>query len=342
MSGPTQAEPSDTEPPLKHTVRTALSGLILMACLLASHAQAQTAATPALRLASAGLPSMSIGLLAAAEGYFDAEGQPVEVVGCVNGKDCIARIVAGQADVTIVSDTSLVLALHAGHKLELIATVASSRRSNQLVARADRGIVRGSDLKGLRIGYLAGTSSHFYTETFLSYHGLTPRDVTLVKLDPVRPIEALLKGEVDAAGLYHPFGGQALEALGPRGKALEIPPIYTLTMNLVARPGLSDAQLIKVLRALQQVAQLMRNDPNQAYSLASRVLGIPVERVAGLLREFDFRLRLDQSLIGTLETESRWAMRSGQSTLVEPPDYLDVIRARPLRQLEPRAVSMVK
>lgn len=327
---------------MKHLLRAALSGLTLLACLLHGTAQAESPSPAALRLASAGLPSMSIGLLAAAEGYFDAEGQPVQVVGCINGKDCIARIVAGQADVTIVSDTSLVLGLHAGHRLELIATVASSRRSNQLVARADRGIVRGSDLKGRRVGYLAGTSSHFYTETFLSYHGLTPQDVTLVKLDPVRPIDALLKGEVDAAGLYHPFGGQALDDLGPRGKALEIPPIYTLTMNLVARPGLSDAQLVKVLRGLQQVAHMMRNEPAQAYSLASRVLGIPVERVAVLLREFDFRLRLDQSLIGTLETESRWAMRSGLSTLTESPDYLDVIRARPLRQLEPRAVSMVK
>ena len=61
-----------------------------------------------------------------------------------------------------------------------------------------------------------------------------------------------------------------------------------------------------------------------------------------LLREFDFRLRLDQSLIGTLETESRWAMRAGLSTVVEPPDYLDVVRARPLRMLEARAVSLVK
>ena len=327
---------------MKHPIRAALSGLTLIACLLASPARAESPASPPLRLASAGLPSMSIGLLAAAEGYFDAEGQPVEVVGCINGKDCIARIVAGQADVTIASDTSLVLALHAGHKLELIATVASSRRSNSLVARTDRGIVQGSDLRGRRIGYLAGTSSHFYTETFLSYHGLAPKDVTLVKLDPVRPIDALLRGEVDAAGLYHPFGSQALTALGAKGRSLDIPPIYTLTMNLVARPGLSDGQLIKVLLGLQLVAHLMRNEPAESHALASRVLGVPVEQVAGQLREFDFRLRLDQSLIGTLETESRWAMRSGLSTLVEAPDLLDVVRARPLRQLEPRAVSMVK
>lgn len=325
---------------MKSYVYTVWSGLTLALACLVGTAHANTD-TP-LRLASASLPSMAMGLVAAAEGYFDAEGLPVEVVDCVNGKDCIARIVSGQADISIVSDTSLVLALHAGHKLELISTVASSRRSNQLVARADRGIVQGYDLRGRRIGYLAGTSSHFYTETFLSFYGLTTRDVTLVRLDPQRPIDALLRGEVDAAGLYHPFGGQALEQLGTRGKSLEIPPIYTLTMNLVARPGLTDAQLVKVLRGLHSVTQQLRTQPAQAYASASRVLGIPTDRVAMLLREFDFRLRLDQSLIGTLETESRWAMRAGLSTVVEPPDYLDVVRARPLRMLEARAVSLVK
>jgi ABC-type nitrate/sulfonate/bicarbonate transport system substrate-binding protein len=323
---------------LKSFVHTVWSGLVLgLACLAGTaHADAP------LRLASASLPSMSIGLLAASEGYFESEGQPVEVTSCLNGKDCIGRIVRGEADITIVSDTSLVLALHAGHKLELVATVASSRRSNQLVARADRGILQGSDLKGRRIGYLAGTSSHFYTDTFLSFHGLTTRDVTLVPLDPTRPTEALVRGEVDAAGLYHPYGGLALEQLGQRGRSLDIPPIYTLTMNLVVRPGLTDTQLMKVLRGLHQVAQLLRTQPAQAYAIASRALGIPADKVALLLREFDFRLRLDQSLIGTLETESRWAMRSGLSTVVEPPDYLDVVRARPLRLLEARAVSLVK
>lgn len=326
---------------MKTIVRSFVRSAALTVLLLGTQAHADPAVTP-LRLASASLPSMSMGLLAANEGFFEAEGQPVEVVDCLNGKDCIGRIVRGQADITIVSDTSVVLALHAGHKLELIATVASSRRSNQLVARADRGIARGSDLKGRRVGYLAGTSSHFYTETFLSFYGLTPRDVTLVPLDPTRPTDALVRGEIDAAGLYHPFGGQALELLGERGKSLDIPPIYTLTMNLVARPGLTDAQLVKVLRGLQQVVLQMRNQPALAYANTSRVLGIPADRVAALLREFDFRLRLDQSLIGTLETESRWAMRSGQSTVLEAPDYLDVVRARPLRMLESRAVSLVK
>ena len=323
-------------------LRAALTGLMLSAALSSGTATAQGSQPQALRLASALLPSMSMGLLAATDGHFDAEGQPVTLVDCINGKDCIARIVRGEADITIVSDTSLVLALHAGHSLELIATVASSRRSNQLVARADRGIAKGPDLRGRRIGYIAGTSSHFYTETFLSFHGLTSRDVTLVALDPLRPTEALVRGEVDAAGLYHPYGGRATDQLGAQGRSLDMPPIYTLTMNLVARPGLTDAELMKVLRALRQTIQQLRTEPGRTHASASKVLGIPVDRVAALMREFDFRLRLDQSLIGTLETESRWAMRTGLSKLVQPPDYLDVVRAQPLRQLEPRDVSLVK
>lgn len=324
------------------SLKSALTGLVLAATLFSGTALAQASKPATLRLASSALPSMSMGLLAVADGHFEAEGQPVQRVECINGKDCIARIVRGEADITIVSDTSLVLALHAGHRLELIATVASSRRSNQLVARADRGITRGPDLRGRRIGYIAGTSSHFYTETFLSFHGLTSRDVTLVALDPLKPTEALVQGDVDAAGLYHPHGGRALDQLGVRGISLEIPPIYTLTMNLVARPGLSDEELTRVLRGLRKAIRQLRDEPDQSHASAARVLGIPADRMASLMREFDFRLRLDQSLIGTLETESRWAIRTGLSKLTQPPDFLDVVRTQPLRLLEPRDVSLVK
>jgi ABC-type nitrate/sulfonate/bicarbonate transport system substrate-binding protein len=210
------------------------------------------------------------------------------------------------------------------------------------VARADRGITRGPDLKGRRIGYIAGTSSHFYTETFLSFHGLTSRDVTLVALDPLKPTEALVQGDVDAAGLYHPHGGRAIDQLGVRGTSLDIPPIYTLTMNLVARPGLSDEELTRVLRGLRKAIRQLRDEPGQSHATAAKVLGMPADRMASLMREFDFRLRLDQSLIGTLETESRWAMRTGLSKLTQPPDFLDVVRTQPLRLLEPRDVSLVK
>ncbi|MBS4038484.1 MAG: ABC transporter substrate-binding protein [Hydrogenophaga sp.] len=344
-SAPFPSRPSRALSLIRFIAGVGLAGLLALGAgpLAAQTAQsAQSAQSAPLRLAVAKLPSMLPGLVAAEQGHFRAEGLTVDAVPCTNGEDCIAQIQRGRADLAIASDASVVLAVHAGQPLELIATVASSRRSNQVVARTDRGIRQGADLRGRRVGFIPGTSSHFYTETFLSFHGLTTRDVVMVPLDPLRPVDALVQGEVDAAGFFHPNGPQALTRLGPLGQVLELPPIYTLTVNLVARPGLSDDQLVRVLRGLQRSIRVVRSRNDPSLQTSARLLGVKPPEVAGLLGDFDYRLRLDQSLLGTLEAESRWAAPSDGSTSRAAPDFLDIVRVGPMRQLDARSVSLVK
>lgn len=338
---PMPSAPFPTRPGRALSLIRLIAGVGL-AGLLALGAGPLAAQTVPLRLAVARLPSMLPGLVAAEQGHFRAEGLTVDAVPCTNGEDCIAQIQRGRADLAMASDASVVLAVHAGQPLELIATIASSRRSNQVVARTDRGIRQGADLRGRRVGFIPGTSSHFYTETFLSFHGLTTRDVVMVPLDPLRPVDALVQGEVDAAGFFHPNGPLALTRLGPLGQVLELPPIYTLTVNLVARPGLSDDQLVRVLRGLQRSIRVVRSRNDPSLQTSARLLGVKPPEVAGLLGDFDYRLRLSQSLLGTLEAESRWAARSDGSTSRAAPDFLDIVRVGPMRQLDARSVSLVK
>ncbi|MBA4193407.1 MAG: hypothetical protein C0451_02430 [Comamonadaceae bacterium] len=338
---PTPSAPFPSRPGRALSLIRFIAGVGL-AGLLALGAGPLAAQTVPLRLAVARLPSMLPGLVAAEQGHFRAEGLTVDAVPCTNGEDCIAQIQRGRADLAMASDASVVLAVRAGQPLELIATIASSRRSNQVVARTDRGIRQGADLRGRRVGFIPGTSSHFYTETFLSFHGLTTRDVVMVPLDPLRPVDALVQGEVDAAGFFHPNGPLALTRLGPLGQVLELPPIYTLTVNLVARPGLSDDQLVRVLRGLQRSIRVVRSRNDPSLQTSARLLGVKPPEVAGLLGDFDYRLRLSQSLLGTLEAESRWAARSDGSTSRAAPDFLDIVRVGPMRQLDARSVSLVK
>ena len=341
-SAPFPSRPGRALSLIRFMAGVGLAGLLALGAGPLAAQTAQTAQTAPLRLAVAKLPSMLPGLVAAEQGHFRAEGLTVDAVPCTNGEDCIAQIQRGRADLAMASDASVVLAVHAGQPLELIATIASSRRSNQVVARTDRGIRQGADLRGRRVGFIPGTSSHFYTETFLSFHGLTSRDVVMVPLDPLRPVDALVQGEVDAAGFFHPNGPLALTRLGPLGQVLELPPIYTLTVNLVARPGLSDDQLVRVLRGLQRSIRVVRSRNDPSLQTSARLLGVKPPEVAGLLGDFDYRLRLDQSLLGTLEAESRWAARSDGSTSRAAPDFLDIVRVGPMRQLDARSVSLVK
>ncbi|MDR7269230.1 NitT/TauT family transport system substrate-binding protein [Pelomonas saccharophila] len=280
--------------------------------------------------------------LAAQEGFFAAEGLEVQVIGCINGRRCLKHLTDGEAQVATVADTPMVFALHAGHRFDIIATFGSSSRDTALVARTDRGIAKPADLAGKRIGVVRGTSAHYFTNVFLLVNGVPRDSVNLVFIDPIRGAEPLLRGEVDAAGLYRPTGPQALEQLGAKGVQLPTLRPYTVMVNLVAQPGLSQDTLLRLLKAAQRGVALLNGQPGRAHELLGARWKLDARHAAAQLDGYEFRLSLDQTLLSTLEAESRWAVREGLVESRAVPDYLELMRVEPLRALDPRAMTIVK
>lgn len=319
--------------------RTWLRGLWLawaLVCLPATgHAQ--------LKLGLARNPSGALAHLAQVQGLFAAEGlRDLVIVPCTSGGECVERMLKGEFQMTLASDTSAVVATQEGGLLDVVATTASSRTSNRIVARRGDDLRTPAQLRGKRVGYIAGTSSHYFTEAFLNFHGIDAREVRMVALDPRRAVDQLVNGEVDAAGLFHPQAPQALQRLGDNGQVFPTPPIYTVTINLLSLPSVGDAPLEQMLRALLRAEQYLKDQPEQARNDLSRQLGLSVPLVEGIVREFDFHVGLNQSLLVTLESQARWSRRS---TLVDnrvAVDYFDRMRPAPLRRIDPRRVTLIK
>ena len=61
-----------------------------------------------------------------------------------------------------------------------------------------------------------------------------------------------------------------------------------------------------------------------------------------MLKHFDFRVRLDQSLLVLMEEEARWAIRSGLVPKQETPNYLSTLEVEPLLAVKPEAVQLVR
>lgn len=316
----------------------------LAAVLLTLIAAGSPAAT--LTLAIADLPHYSTLLLAERLGYFADAGLDVKLIRCVNGKRCLQHLLDGEAQVAGVADVPIVMAAHAGQRFDIVATLATSTQESQFVARRDRGIRAVSDLAGRRIGFVRGTTAHFYADAFLRFHGIDPASVTLVPLDPAQAPAQLARGEVDAAALYQPHARQALGLLGAQALLLPAPRLlYTATVNLVsqtAAQGVDDERLRRLLQALQRASAQLRAEPVRARALLAARLQLDPELVDAVVEGFDFRLQLTQTLIGTLEAESRWAARAALVADPTMPDYLSWLRPAPLAAIDRRAVTVVR
>ncbi len=304
------------------------------------------AAAPAapLTLAIADTPLFAPALIAEAQGYYRGEGLDIKIVHCVNGKRCLQHLTDGEAQVATVADTPIVMATHAGARFDIVATIGTSRE-NRLIARVDRGIRTPADLKGKRIGFVKGTTGHYFTNAFLVFNNIDPGEVTLVPMDAGEVIAQLGEGRIDAAGLYQPHAHHAAAMLGKNAQVLPSPRFYTVTANLVSAPaaaGVRDEDLVRILRALKRACDFIHEQPMQAKAMLATQLRVDAALIDVSWSDYDYRLRLDQSLITGLEAESRWALRESLVPKGSAPDYLERMRLGPLGSVDSRAVSIVK
>lgn len=333
-------------------LRGALWGVLqgVLAVLVLPWCVAGSVSAQPLTLAIADLPVFSTALIAHDQGYFAEQGLDLKVIHCVNGRRCLQHLIDGQAQYATVADTPLMLAALGGVKFEILATLAGNARDNQFLARTDRGIRSAADLKGKRIGILSGTTAHYFADTVLLLNGISTSQVTLVPLDAADPVAALLRGDVDAAALYNPFGARALAALPQGLMKIPNPSTFYVTANLIGinrAAGGKDGDAIKLVRALLRADQLIDSDPAKAQAIVGKRLRMAPAELQAMWKDYDFSVSLAQSLIVSLEAQSRWAMREGISPAgvgpaVTVPDYLGYINTGPLRAVQPKALTLAK
>jgi ABC-type nitrate/sulfonate/bicarbonate transport system substrate-binding protein len=298
-----------------------------------------------LTLAVASLPHSAPVLIADAEGYFSAEGLQLKIIDCNNGARCMKHLIDGEAQFATVTDANIVSTVIKHRPMGVLATVSTSPREARMIARSDSGIRGAADLKGKRIGVLPGGASQYFADVFLLFHQIDPSQVTLVPLDGKDLTGPLLRREVDAASIFQPHSYLALKALGDKGLVIPNPRVFTVTFNLVSAAtagGANDADVIKLLRAVQRGQHLIQTDPARARSIVASRLRQDPQLMKEIWSDFDFALGLHQTLITTLEAQLRWSQRVGQTPSGLAPDFLDLIRPEPLRALDRRAVTLVK
>jgi len=326
----------DTHAPKRHPAIRRLAGALTLVLLLAAPcaaAELTIAVTPS----AVSLPVD----VAQAQGYFAAEGVAVRVVECTSGPRCMQQLFDRSAQLVTASDLPVVTSSFERADYALVATLVTTTGNIKLIGRKSAGVMRPAQLAGKRIGVIVGSSSHYYLDAFLLFHDIDPRQITLVPLAPESVATALEQGRVDALAGYSRHTGPALKGLGADGIVLEAPHIYTETYNLVVdRQTLVErqAEIVKVLRALQRAEQFIAEQPQRAKDVMQARAKLDPAFVDAIFPSFDYRLSLEQSLVSTMEGVARWSVREGHVAAGRKiPRLLGLLEPGPLRLAVPSA-----
>jgi NitT/TauT family transport system substrate-binding protein len=141
---------------------------------------------------------------------------------------------------------------------------------------ADGLVVRGNvnsikELKGKTVAASApGTSPYFLLAWFLKKNGLSPKDVTIVNMEPGPAAQAFIAGNNDAAATYEPYLS-AVRAAPDKGKIIATTLDYPMVMDTFGCTPKFIAENEAAVKALTksyfEALAMIKADEKKAYEI---------------------------------------------------------------------------
>jgi NitT/TauT family transport system substrate-binding protein len=328
-------------------ITLALAALVIAASLFACERHENKSAGPPEKVtfALAATTEAVLAEIAQTRGYYREEGLEVTPHLHPYGKRALADLLAGKADFATVAATPVMFAIMKGEKISVIATIQNSDKGNALLARRDRGILTVEDLKGKRIAATLGTISDFYLDAILGVHGISRKDIEVVDLKAEEMAEALARGDIDAVSVFNPYVAFTQKRLGDRVITFQDKGLYWWTTNVVATRDFickNPGKVRKMLCSLVRAEEFAKGNPAEAQKIVADFSGMEPGIVRDIWADTSFSVTLEESLILSLEDESRWAIHGGLTGAREVPNYLDYIYFDGLKSVKPEAVRILR
>jgi sulfonate transport system substrate-binding protein len=325
-------------------VTVLISGLML--CLMSCKKSEKVAGPPEkITIAYSTASNAVLVYIAFAKGYFAEEGLDATPQPYPFGKLALNAVLDGKADLATAADTPIVFAVTGGRKIYTIAVIQTSDRNEAIVARQDRGIRSPTDLKGKKIGVTRGTSGDFFANSFLLANGIDGKQVKIIDMTPVEMPYALSSGRVDAVSTWNPTLRQLQKELGNNGHIFYGQALYTETFCIAAEQDFirkHPEAVKKFLRAVVRAEIFAKQYPEESRRLVAEFINTDRAVLDEIWDLFDFKVTLEQSLLISLEDQTRWAMKSGLTERTEMPNYLDFIYFEGLQAVRPEAVTIIR
>ncbi|ANK62097.1 aliphatic sulfonate ABC transporter substrate-binding protein [Loigolactobacillus backii] len=126
-----------------------------------------------------------------------------------SGSALLQALSAGELDYGRTGDTPPVTAQASGTKLVYIGAAYSKAAGSGILVPKGSSITSLAQLKGKKVAYSKGSSSHYLLLKALKKAGLKASDIDWVDLDPAAANIAFSKGKVDAWAIWDPYTAAA-------------------------------------------------------------------------------------------------------------------------------------
>ena len=133
-----------------------------------------------------------------------------------SGPPMLEAMASSSVDIGGVGDAPPVFAASGGEQVEIVGARQTNGDQDAVLVPKNSPITSIQQLKGKKIAYGSGSSGNYNLLTVLTKAGLTPKDVTLVNLQPAEALAAFSSGSVDAWDIWPPYVQQVVAQDGAR------------------------------------------------------------------------------------------------------------------------------
>jgi NitT/TauT family transport system substrate-binding protein len=295
-----------------------------------------------LTLAVHGTPYSGLIAVADEKGFFKETGLKVKINLYPSGLDSLKAMIKGEAHVATVTDIAFAINMLEDPSLRTIASIGTSMGS-EILARKDRNIHKPADLRGKRIGYSPLTSSDYFLYAFLLSQGISRNDIIAVPIPPARQAEALIAGEIDALSAFDVYGYEIKKKLRENILAWSSQGSVDFQWLLAVRENATQSPeaIKRLLRALIRAEEFASKNEDETKKIISRKWGVDLEYVRYSWDQTRLFVSLNQSIVTALQNYAKWKMNS-EGRKKASPDVLHYIYADPLREVDPKLVTIFR
>lgn len=289
--------------------------------------------------------------IADALGYFKEEGIDVKVESFGAGRNALETLLGvsdlgrSKVDLATVATTPIVFNSFKNEPYRILMQIAYADDPTRVLVKKASGVMLATDLKGKKLGLQKRTSAHYYfTDLFLSEHGIAQKDVELIDINAKDFAAALKRGELDGVVTWEPHLTNVKTALGAdnflefSGKTA-----YQKDFFLVANTDVLNTNLdavAKLGKALARAESYMQTNREQSQTILARVLKMDLATVKSNWNKYHVRSFIDDASLNELKAEAEWAVRNKLVEASKTPDYRKLLDMRVMKQLAPQNIAV--